>query len=175
MPKPLLAVVTGRPGSGKSTLAVELATELRCPLVSRDRLKEGALKTLGLDKAADPDLAQRICDLFFSEIELQLRAGVSLVAEAAFQHRVWAPRLEPLFALADVRIVVCQVSPELAWERMTGRARRDPLWSRYNPLPESHRGAEEPYEPPRLSVPTLTVNTTKDYLPPIEEIVAFLR
>lgn len=172
MTRPLLAIVTGRPGSGKSTLAGALATKLRCPLVSRDRLKEGALRTEGRDAPADPALALRICDAFFAEIELLVRANVSLVAEAAFQNKVWAPRLEPLMELADVRVIVCEVPREVAIERRRDRERRDPIWSRYHPAPEGWE--TEPYNPPRLEVPTLAVSTAQELRPSFEEIASFL-
>ena len=44
-PRPTLAIVTGRPGSGKSTLARLLADALSCPLVSRDEMYNGILRT----------------------------------------------------------------------------------------------------------------------------------
>lgn len=48
MEKPLLIVVTGRPASGKTSLAHLLATEIKCPLISRDELKEGYVNTMRL-------------------------------------------------------------------------------------------------------------------------------
>ena len=38
---PFLIVVTGRPAAGKTTLAHTLAQAIRCPLISRDEIKEG--------------------------------------------------------------------------------------------------------------------------------------
>ena len=42
---PCLILVTGRPGSGKSTLAEQLGRHLRLPVISRDALKEGYVRT----------------------------------------------------------------------------------------------------------------------------------
>jgi len=46
MDKPKLVIITGRPGSGKSTLAHIIAKEIRCPLISRDEIKEGYINTV---------------------------------------------------------------------------------------------------------------------------------
>jgi dephospho-CoA kinase len=45
MNKPLLIVITGRPSSGKTTLACIISKEIKCPVVSRDELKEGYINT----------------------------------------------------------------------------------------------------------------------------------
>jgi dephospho-CoA kinase len=52
-PRPTLIVVTGRPGSGKTTLTRTLAPLVRCPVVSRDELKEGFVHTSGVPNDAE--------------------------------------------------------------------------------------------------------------------------
>jgi predicted kinase len=47
-------------------------------------------------------------------MKLLLTAGVTTVAEAAFQDRLWRPGLEPLADLADIRIVHCIVDRKVA-------------------------------------------------------------
>lgn len=155
-------------------MAAALAAELRRPLISRDRLKEGALQTLGFGAADDPGLARRVTDLFFAEIELLLREDVSLVAEAAFQHKVWAPRLAPLPQIADVRMVVCEVPAEVAIEHKKERALRNPLWSRMHPAPEGWESRPEPHEPPALDVPTLKVDTSGPQASLVDSLIKFL-
>jgi hypothetical protein len=49
-----------------------------------------------------------------------------VVAEAAFQDRLWRPGLEPLVDLADIRVLRCVVDPELARERIAHRAATQP-------------------------------------------------
>jgi hypothetical protein len=40
---------------------------------------------------------------------------------AAFQDRIWRPRLGPLLPLARTRVVHCTVDPEVAFQRMVRR------------------------------------------------------
>jgi predicted kinase len=114
MAKPLLIVVTGRPASGKTTLSRILAREIKCPLLSRDEFKEGYINSFQShhnDLAATA--AMDIYDTFFQTIELLLSKKISLVAEAAFQHKLWHPKLIPLANTADIRIIVCD---HLRWQ-----------------------------------------------------------
>src|SRR3954471_8964714 len=100
---PSLIVVTGQPGAGKTTLAHALARSIRCPAICRDEIKEGFINTRGqvqrIDKPA-PDAAWHVYQAFFDTVELLLSRRVTLIAEAAFQHKVWAPKLEPLQQIA---------------------------------------------------------------------------
>lgn len=141
--------------------------------MSRDRLKEGALQTLGPELAADPELALRICEVFFTEIELLARSGVSLVAEAAFQHKVWAPRLAPSMEIADVRVIVCELPIEVAKARCQERELTDPLWTSYHPTPGGEPWAQ-PYDPPRLEVPTHRLDASEPISTSIRALLGFL-
>lgn len=170
--KPLLVIVTGMPGSGKTTLAATIAKEIRCPLVSRDALKEGILRTYGMEVAANREVTHQVYEAFFSSIELLLGANISLVAEAAFQHKTWFSKLEPLKEIADIRIIFCAIPPQLANARRMLRAQKDPLFNQYHPEPAT-KGGDEPFEVLRMDVPTLSVDTTIE--PNLPEIRAFLK
>src|SRR5262245_50913503 len=93
-----LVVVAGRPGSGKTTLAHALAKAIRCPAICRDEIKEGIVNSLAPAATPTDAIQRHTNDVFFKTIELLLQHGVTLIAEAAFQHKLWAPRLEPLLA-----------------------------------------------------------------------------
>lgn len=176
----MLIVVTGRPGAGKTTLAHALAQAVRCPAVSRDEIKEGLVRTAGDGGApeGDQDLTRRATDAFFDALALLLGHGVSVVAEAAFQHKVWAPRLEPLHAVARVRVVLCELDAERALARRVARGAGDPRRARFHP---EGAGGDRPamsaggYDPPRLEVPMLRVDTSDGYRPAFEAIVEFAR
>ena len=177
--QPTLIVVTGQPGAGKTTLAHSLARAIRCPALCRDELKEGLIHTTGIYGKPADDLGRQVYDVFFDTIALLLRQQVTLVAEAAFQHKLWAPKLESLLPVARVRVVVCWVEPELARVRQVARAQSDSARASFHPsavveavqegrvLPVTH------YDPPHLDVPKLIVNTTEGYLPDLASIVAF--
>lgn len=170
---PTLIVVTGPAGSGKTTLAHLLAGRIGCPALCRDELKEGmAHATPGFAAAASDPLTLRTYDLFFATIARWLEAGVSHVAEAAFQDRLWRRGLEPLRAMADLRVVRCRVAAPVALERQQLRMAE--------PTRVAHADADWIADPPdfvpiALDVPTLDVDTTADYRPVIDDIVAFLR
>ena len=176
-----LTVVTGRPGSGKTTLAHALARAIRCPAICRDEIKEGLVNSL-TTAATQMDAAQRHTnDAFFKTIELLLQHGVTLVAEAAFQHKLWTPRLEGLLAIAKTRVIVCSVDAELARSRHVERGLADPDRERFhgdNAVRAAREGRRLPigsYDPPKFDVPTLIVDTTDGYHPQFEQIVSFAR
>ena len=122
-PKPTLVVVSGPPGSGKTTLAHALAHAIPCPAICRDEIKEGMAHVHGPDFQGghgDP-LTQRTFPLFFDVLTMLVGAGVTVVAEAAFQDERWRTGLEPLVALAELRIIRCTVAPAAAFAHATGR------------------------------------------------------
>lgn len=176
MNKPRLIAVTGRPGSGKTTLARALAQRLRLPAVIRDEIKEGYVRTQGCPCAELPESNAIATGLFFDPVGQMLDGGVSLVAEAAFQHRLWSERLEPLREKAEIAIVLCQPGDSIAFERYLRRGLDDPLreilhgdsgvaLARAGQTPEI-----PPYDPPRLDFPTFRVDTRDGYTPSLDEL-----
>lgn len=171
---PSLIIVSGPAGSGKTTLAHELAASIGCPALCRDELKEGMVHaTPGFEASVSDPLTMRTYGLFFETIELWLRAGISHVAEAAFQDHLWRRGLDPLIDLADVRIVRCMVSPEVARERMMQRMAAQA--SRVAHADVDHLDRQPSFNPIALDRPTLDVDTIDGYQPPLENIVAFAR
>ncbi len=176
---PTLAVVSGPLGAGKTTLAHRLAQAVGCPAVCRDEIKEGMVQASpGFVAAPGDELTRRTLPVFFDVLELLLRAGVTTVAEAAFQDHVWRPRLEPLRGLARIRIVHCVVDADTAFRRSLRRGQENPLRAAHaDPGPGDAAAralAHERFRRVALNVPSLEVDTTDGYRPGLGEIAAFV-
>lgn len=182
MNKPLLVVVTGSPASGKTTLANNLAGKINYPLLSRDKLKEDLLNTLDiahhqLDKPVDV----HVNNAFFEAIDLLLSKGVSVIAEAAFQDKLWRPRLLSLMDKAEIRIIICKTNVNLIKERFASRLANNPDREKFHgdrtlsQSEERFAALTDNYVPVSIDVPTLDVDTTENYRPDMEGIVRFIR
>ena len=174
----MLIIVAGPPGSGKTTLAHKIAAEVGCPAICRDEIKEGMTHTAdGFIAGPGDELTIRTLPVFFGALDLLVRAGVTTVAEAAFQDRTWRLGLEPLIGVAELRIVHCMVSADLAFRRSLRRRSRNPLRSAHaEPDPGdksewTRRHAD--FERLALEAPWMEVDTTSGYRPALPEVVAF--
>jgi predicted kinase len=178
-PLPALVVVSGPPGSGKTTLAHKIALAVGCPAICRDEIKEGmAHATPGFVPEPVDELTMRTLPAFFGVLELLLRAGVTTVAEAAFQDRLWRPGLEPLRNLAQIRIVHCTVDADTAFKRNLRRREENPLRLAHAD-PGPHEAAEHAlghnaFDRVSVDAPWIEVDTTDGYRPQLREIVAFV-
>lgn len=177
MSKPYLIVVTGRPGSGKTTLSHKLGDEIFMPVISRDRVKEGYLHTLGKSHQDLPqDVNKTATDIFFNTLMGLTSNNVSVIAEAAFQHKIWSTMLEPFKGEARIHLVICQVDEKIARDRFIKRGLENPLREYFHGdtgVDMARKGMEvgvSPYEEPQIKVPKHKVDTSGEYQPSIKEL-----
>lgn len=136
-----------------------------------------ALTADGFTAGPGDELTVRTLPVFFAALDLLIRAGVTTVAEAAFQDRIWRLGLEPLIDVADIRIVHCTVAADLAFRRSLRRRKDNPLRSAHpDPDPDdksewTRRHAD--FERLALDAPWMEVDTTSGYRPTLPEVVAF--
>ena len=176
---PTLVVVSGPPGAGKTTLAHQIASALGCPAICRDEIKEGMVHaTPGFVPAPGDELTRRTLPVFFGVLELLLAAGVTTVAEAAFQDHVWRPRLESMRSVARIRIVHCMADADVAFARAVRRGQDDPLRRAHaDPGPGDAGGQpcrHHAFNRVSVAAPSLEVDTTDGYRPGLGQIVAFV-
>ena len=119
-------------------------------------------------------LTMRTFPLFFEVVRVLLAAGVSVVAEAAFQDKLWRSGLGPLTDLAQLRIVQCSADDAIARERVARRLATDPSRGAHADVQFIERLAATPFEHLSLAAPSIVVDTTDGYKPALAEIVAFV-
>ncbi len=177
---PTLIIISGPSAAGKTTLAHRLAGALGCPAICRDEIKEGMIHA-GSDFVPTPgdELTMRTFPLFFEVLGLLLRAGVTTVADAAFQNPAWQAGLEPLLGLAQFRIVHCCVPADVALGRALRRRESNPVRRAHaDPGPDrdlqDYARLHASFVRLSLDAPALEVDTTDGYRPGLDAIADFV-
>ena len=175
MNKPKLVIITGRPGSGKSTLAHIIAREIRCPLISRDEIKEGYVNTIKIEHNKISKEGNTIVyNTFFTIIEQLLVNNITIAVEAAFQHKLWIQKYDILKQKSKIKVIICIIDPKLAYTRYLERKNQDPLRAYFHGDPAIPIENNDIYECIKIPEPTLEVETTDGYDPDLSKIKAFI-
>jgi hypothetical protein len=177
--KPKCIIVTGMQGSGKTTLSKRLGERLWMPVINRDEIKEGYVSTCGIEHdKLPPGTNGLITELFFEIVNRYLAGKISIVIEAAFQHKVWEWRMPKILELSSPLIVLCTVDIEVAARRQIERGLQNPEREFYhgdNRVVHYKKTGEflppADYEVPNLNAPTIEVSTDGEYIPSIDEII----
>ena len=163
-------------------LAHTLANAIPCPAICRDEIKEGMAHAQPADfqgEHGDP-LTVRTVPLFFEVLRVLLAGGVTVVAEAAFQDRVWRPGLEPLTEFAHLRIVQCHVDHAISFERAVRRSAdrghhtRAHGDSTLGKQSEDWARAFESFDRVSIPAPSIDVDTTDGYAPELAKVIEFI-
>ena len=149
------------------------------PVISRDEIKEGYVNTCGIaHDQLSPDTNGFVSNLFFAIVNQYLAGHISVVIEAAFQHKVWESRMPKISELSSPVIVACVVDDAVAARRHLQRGLENPNQEFYHAdrrvVHYRQTGEFLPprsYTPPTLDVTTIQVSTDEEYIPCIDEIV----
>jgi len=108
-----------------------------------------------------------------------LSANVSLIAEAAFQHKLWESQLYLLKEKTRMFILICKLQDDrIALERFVKRGLVDPMREYFHGdkgIDIARNGVKlevSPYDEPCLNIPSIHIDTTGDYNPTIYELKA---
>ena len=118
-------------------------------------------------------MTQRTYGVFFEVMSLLLRAEVTLVAEAAFQHRLWVQGLSAQEDLATFKIIRCTVEDEIARDRQQQRLLTQ--GTRAAHADAQHLVEAATFDPIHLDAPTLDVDTSDGWQPGLPTIAEFCR
>ena len=160
-----------------------MCRKMYLPKISRDEVKEGYVNTFGVKHDCLPKETNGIVNqVFFDTILTLLRGNVSIVVEAAFQHKLWELVIPRISEIALTYIIVCELSAEVSARRHLERGLADAKREFYHGDKRvaifRETGTFEPggeYIPPEYELPTLNVSTLDGYAPGLEEIVEFVR
>lgn len=152
------------------------------PVVSRDEMKEGYVSTVGLPHSQLPaDTNGLVSGLFFEIVNHYLAGRVSVVIEAAFQHKVWEARMPQIMELASPALILCEIDGEVAAIRHLQRGLEDARREFYHGderVAHYRKTGEilppDEYITPQLDIPIIRVSTESEYSPSLDEIVRLL-
>ena len=123
--EPTLVQFSGLPGTGKTALAHRLARRLQIPVISFDHFVDYSWPQRLLDAETLKD--QEFWHILFSNAELQLSLGVSVIMDAVFYKQAGRDRAKNLCTQyqARYRPIYTYCSDEYLWQQRTQQPREN--------------------------------------------------
>lgn len=182
-PQPILVIVSGMPASGKTTLAEQLSAALGVPCFTKDGIKEllfdaEHVEPDELDEEISEQLGAQAITMLYYITRRILDSGGSVVLEANFRARIAQAQIEPFRSRATVRQVACHVPMRQIVERFEERQEHDerhPVHAEIDNVDQLVEDLERKDYGPIPGLPTLMVDTSDGFAPPLAEIIRFCR
>jgi predicted kinase len=172
----LVVLIGGAPATGKTTLSLGLASKLRLPLVSKDRIKEAVMDSMDVPDVHASERAGALAfDLLWRFTDWLLESRSSLILEANFTSRA-IPALERIRDRSQLVQLTCVCPEEISDRRYADRAQSPDRHPGHHDALRMQRGhpPSSSVGPFELGVATLVINTSDGYEPSLQQIVEFI-
>jgi len=116
----------------------------------------------------------KLYNTFFNIIEKLLDSNITILVEAAFQHKLWIQKYDILKQKSNIKIIICKIDPNLSYKRYLDRKKQDPLCEYFHGDPVLSTENNDNYEYIKIPEPTLEVETIDNSIPNLSQIKSFI-
>jgi predicted kinase len=112
----MIILIRGLPGSGKTTLANKLGDELRCPVISSDKIRKRVIK--------NPEYTSEESEFVYNlmmDMANNIKVVESCIIDATFIDESGDSTSEVIKKLGECIIIECECPEEIILERLKNR------------------------------------------------------